>query len=82
MYVYTVIKIGIVTVHLPRDWVKFCVLLKVFVWASWDSDMKIAYKIRNECFLLARKKICHFSTLDIPPSTLDILPSTLDKNLH
>ena len=29
--------------------------------------MKIAYKIRNECFLLARKKICHF--LDPRPST-------------
>ena len=36
--------------------------------------MKIAYKIRNECFLLARRKICHF--LDPRPSTLDILPST------
>ena len=33
--------------------------------------MKIAYKIRNECFLLARRKICHF---------LDPRHSTLHKN--
>ena len=37
--------------------------------------MKTVYKIRKECFLLAQKKICYFSTLDI-------LPSTLAKNLH
>ena len=33
--------------------------------------MKIAYKIRNECVLLAQRKICHF---------LDPRPSTLHKN--
>ena len=53
--------------------------------------MKIVYKIRKECFLLARKKSVisrpstfhpRPSTFDILPSTFDILPSTLDKNLH
>ena len=44
--------------------------------------MKIVDKIRKECFLLARKKICHF--IDPRHSTLDPLHSPLDsqKKLH
>ena len=51
--------------------------------------MKIVDKIRKECFLLARKKICHFidprhSSLDPRHFTLDPLHSPLDsqKKLH
>ena len=46
--------------------------------------MKIVDKIRKECFLLARKKICHFidprhSSLDPRHFTLDPLHSPLDS---
>jgi len=46
--------------------------------------MKIVHKIRKECFLLARKKICHFidprhSSLDPRHLTLDPLHSPLDS---
>ena len=62
------------TVHLSRDSVKFCVLLKGFILASWDSDLKIVYKIRKECFYSP----VIFWTGDILPSTLNLLPFTLD----
>ena len=60
--------------HLSRDSVKFCVLLKGFVLASWGSDINIVYKIRKECFYSP----VIFSTRDILPSTVNILSSTLD----
>ena len=73
-----VLKIDIVTVHLPCDLVKFCVLVKGFVWATWGSDMEIIYKIRNEFFLLARKNWNLYHFLDPRYFTLDPRHSTFD----
>lgn len=78
-YALRCLKIDIVTVHLPCDLVKFCVLLEGFVWATWASYMEILYKTRNEFFLLARKNWNLYHFLDPRYFTLDPRHSTLDK---
>lgn len=71
IYVLRCLKIDVVTAHLPCDLVKFCVLLKGFVWATWGSDMEILYKIRNEVFFLARKNWNLYHFLDPRYFTLE-----------
>ena len=77
--------------NLPRDSVKFCVIFKDFVWATWGSDMKIVIEFARNVFYSSEKSgnlgtnakkktiIKIPSTLDSISSTLD---TTLDKNLH
>ena len=44
------LEIGFVTLDLPRDSDKLCILLQGFLWETYVSDMKIVYKIHSERF--------------------------------
>ena len=41
--------------NLPRDSVKFCVIFKDFVWATWGSDMKIVIEFARKVFYSSEK---------------------------
>ena len=41
--------------NLSRDSVKFCVLFKGFVWATWGSDMKIVIEFARNVFYSSEK---------------------------
>ena len=41
--------------NLPRDSVKFCVIFKDFVWATWGSDMKIVIEFARKVFCSSEK---------------------------
>ena len=41
--------------NLPRDSVKFCVIFKDCVWATWGSDMKIVIEFPRKVFYSSQK---------------------------
>ena len=41
--------------NLPLDSVKFCVMFKDFVWATWGSDMKIVIEFPRKVFYSSEK---------------------------
>ena len=83
MYVYTVIKTGIVTVHLPLDSVKFCVLLKGLYEQHGALTWKLFIKFARNVFdspenNLSFSRPSTFYTIDPRHFTLDPRHSTLD----
>ena len=71
--------------NLPLDSVKFCVMFKDFVWATWGSDMKIVIEFPRKVFYSSEKSgnlATKAKKKTYKKTTLDNLPSTLNKNLH
>ena len=56
--------------NLPLDSVKFCVMFKDFVWATWGSDMKIVIEFPRKVFYSSKNR-------EILRPNLKKLPSTI-----
>ena len=62
--------------NLLRDPVKFCVIFKDFVWATWGSDMKIVLKFAWKFFYSSEKSgnLATKAQKNYKKTTLDKLP--------